>query len=161
MCTNELDDTEVDAIFHMMDEEDVVRILRHPATMIASDGEVPVFGQDAPHPRSYGTFARILGVYVREKKVLSLEDAVRKMSSFPAARAGIHDRGLLRPGMKADVVVFDANRIGDKATYTQPHAYAEGVSHVFVNGVLVVDGGTVTKSLPGKVLRMGNAAAAR
>lgn len=145
----------------MMDEEDVVRILRHPATMIASDGEVPVFGQDAPHPRSYGTFARILGVYVREKKVLSLEDAVRKMSSFPAARAGIHDRGLLRPGMKADVVVFDANRIGDKATYTQPHAYAEGVSHVFVNGVLVVDGGTVTKSLPGKVLRMGNAAAAR
>jgi N-acyl-D-amino-acid deacylase len=144
----------VGAIFHTMNEEDVVRILRHPATMIASDGEVVVFGKDAPHPRSYGTFARVLGVYVREKNVLSLEEAVRKMSSFPAMRAGITDRGLLRPGMKADVVVFDANRIIDKATFTKPHAYAEGVSHVLVNGVLVVDGGTVTKATPGKVLRM-------
>ncbi|HVG24480.1 MAG TPA: D-aminoacylase [Thermoanaerobaculia bacterium] len=146
----------VGAIFHTMNEEDVVRILRHPATMIASDGEVPIFGQDAPHPRSYGTFARVLGVYVREKKVLSLEDAVRKMSSFPAARAGLHDRGLLRPGMKADVVVFDPNRIIDKATFTQPHAYAEGVSHVLVNGVFVVDNAKVTKATPGKVLRMRN-----
>jgi N-acyl-D-amino-acid deacylase len=152
-----LEKSDADAIFHMMNEEDVERILRHPATMIASDGEVPVFGKDAPHPRSYGTFARVLAVYVREKKVLSLEDAVRKMSSFPAARAGIYDRGLLRPGMKADVVVFDANRIIDKATFTQPHAYAEGVSHVLVNGVLVVDGGKVTKATPGKVLRMRSA----
>jgi dihydroorotase/N-acyl-D-amino-acid deacylase len=122
---------------------------------------VPVFGEDAPHPRSYGTFARVLGRYVREQNVLSLEDAVRKMSSFPATRAGIHDRGLLRPGMKADVVVFDADRIADKATFTQPHAYAEGVSHVLVNGVLVVDGGKVTKATPGKVLRMRSAPAAQ
>jgi N-acyl-D-amino-acid deacylase len=150
--------SEVSAIFHMMNEEDVVRILRHPATMIASDGEVPVFGEDAPHPRSYGTFARVLGVYVREKKVLSLEEAVRKMSSLPAARAGIYDRGLLRPGMKADVVVLDPDRIADKATFTQPHAYAVGVSHVLVNGVPVVDGGKVTKATPGKVLRMRSAA---
>jgi N-acyl-D-amino-acid deacylase len=153
--------SDVDATFHMMSEEDVVRILRHPATMIASDGEVPVFGHDAPHPRSYGTFARVLGRYVREQKVLSLEDAVRKMSSFPAARAGIYDRGLLRPGMKADVVVFDADRIIDKATFTQPHAYAVGFSHVLVNGVLVVDGGKVTRATPGKALRMRNAADAR
>ena len=131
-----------------------MRILRHPATMIASDGEVPVFGEDAPHPRSYGTFARILGRYVRQMNVLSLEEAVRKMSSFPAMRAGITNRGLLRPGMKADIVVFDADRIIDKATFTQPHAYAEGVSHVLVNGVLVVDDGTVTKATPGNVLRM-------
>ena len=75
-----------------------MRILRHPATMIASDGEVPIFGRANPHPRSYGTFARVLGVYVREKKVLTLEDAVRKMSSFPAARLGLSDRGVLRAG---------------------------------------------------------------
>ena len=153
--------SDVGAIFHTMNEEDVVRILRHPATMIASDGEVVIFGKDAPHPRSYGTFARVLGRYVREQKALSLEDAVRKMSSFPAARAGLTDRGLLRPGMKADVVLFDANRIADKATFTQPHAYAVGVSHVLVNGVLVVDGGKVTKATPGKVLRMRTATPAR
>ena len=143
----------VGAIFHTMNEEDVVRILRHPATMIASDGEVPVFGKDAPHPRSYGTFARVLGVYVREKKVLTLEDAIRKMTSYPASRVGITDRGLLRPGMKADIVVFDPDRIIDKATFTNPHAYAEGVAHVLVNGVLVVDGGKVTANRPGRVLR--------
>jgi N-acyl-D-amino-acid deacylase len=148
-----MEKSEVAATFHMMSEEDVVRILRHPATMIASDGEVPVFGKDAPHPRSYGTFARVLGVYVREKKVLTLEDAIRKMSSYPASRVGITDRGLLRPGMKADVVVFDADRIIDTATYTNPHAYAEGVAQVLVNGVLVVDEGKVTKNRPGKVLR--------
>lgn len=148
-----IEKSDVGAIFHMMNEEDVVRILRHPATMIASDGEVPIFGKDAPHPRSYGTFARVLGVYVREKKVLTLEDAVRKMTSYPASRVGITDRGLLRPGMKADVVVFDANRIVDKATFTNPHAYAEGVAHVLVNGVFVVDEGKVTKNRPGMVLR--------
>jgi N-acyl-D-amino-acid deacylase len=148
-----IEKSDVFAIFHMMNEEDVVRILRHPATMIASDGEVPVFGKEAPHPRSYGTFARILGVYVREQNVLTLEDAIRKMTSAPASRVGITDRGLLRPGMKADVVVFDPNRIIDKATYTNPHAYAEGVAHVLVNGAFVVDEGKVTKNRPGKVLR--------
>ena len=91
-----------------MSEDDLVRILRHPATMVASDGEVPTFGRANPHPRSYGTFARVLGVYVREKQVLTLEEAVRKMTSFPAARCGLADRGVLRPGMKADIAVFDA-----------------------------------------------------
>jgi N-acyl-D-amino-acid deacylase len=148
-----IEKSDVFAIFHMMNEEDVLRILRHPATMIASDGEVPVFGKEAPHPRSYGTFARVLGVYVREQKVLTLEDAIRKMTSSPASRVGLTDRGLLRPGMKADVVIFDANRIIDKSTYTNPHAYAEGVAHVLVNGELVVDEGKVTKNRPGKVLR--------
>jgi dihydroorotase/N-acyl-D-amino-acid deacylase len=144
---------QVRGIYHTMNEEDVVRILRHPATMIASDGEVPVFGENSPHPRSYGTFARVLGRYVREQKILTLEEAVRKMTSMPAERVSIHDRGLLRPGMKADVVVFDANTIGDRATFEKPHQYAVGVSHVLVNGVLVVDDGKVTAARPGRVLR--------
>ena len=82
-----------------------MRILKHPATMVASDGGMPIFGEAIPHPRSYGTFARVLGRYVRERKALTLEEAVRKMSSLPAARLGLADRGLLRPGMKADIVV--------------------------------------------------------
>jgi dihydroorotase/N-acyl-D-amino-acid deacylase len=143
----------VSGIFHAMKEDDVVRIMKHPTTMIASDGEVPVFGKASPHPRSYGTFARVLGRYVREQKVLSLEDAIRKMTSMPAARVGLYERGLLRPGMKADLVVFNPATITDKATFEKPHQYAEGVSHVLVNGVLVVDDGRVTGARPGRVLR--------
>jgi N-acyl-D-amino-acid deacylase len=97
------------------------RILAHPATMIASDGEVTIFGRSAPHPRSYGTFVRVLSEYVREKGTLSLEDAVRKMSAFPAARIGLADREVLRPGMKADIAVFDPARVRDMATYDRPH----------------------------------------
>ena len=94
-------------IFHAIGEEDLQRILVHPATMIASDGEVPIFGRNVPHPRSYGTFARVLGVYVRDKKLLPLEAAVQKMSAFPAQRLGLSDRGVLRAGLKADIAVFD------------------------------------------------------
>src|SRR5262249_32878748 len=100
-------------IFHAIAEEDLRRILRHPATMIASDGGIPVFGKSNLHPRNYGTFARVLAVYVRDLNVITLEDAIRKMSSFPAQRLGLTDRGLLRPGMKADVVVFDPARVRD------------------------------------------------
>jgi len=139
-------------IFHAMSDEDLERIIRHPATMIASDGEVPTFGESNPHPRSYGTFARVLAVYVREKKILTLEDAVRKMSSFPAARLGLADRGLLRPGMKADIAVFDPARVRDLATYAQPHQYAEGFSHVIVNGKVVFEDGAMTAARPGWVL---------
>jgi dihydroorotase/N-acyl-D-amino-acid deacylase len=139
-------------IFHAMSERDLARILRHPATMIASDGEVPIFGRANPHPRSYGTFARVLGVYVRERKVLTLEDAIRKMTAFPAARLGLTDRGVLRPGMKADVAVFDAERVRDTATYEKPHQYAEGFSHVIVNGQVVYENGEMTAARPGRVL---------
>jgi N-acyl-D-amino-acid deacylase len=139
-------------IFHAMSERDLVRILRHPATMVASDGEVPIFGRANPHPRSYGTFARVLGVYVREKKVLTLEDAVRKMSAFPAARLGLTDRGVLRPGLKADLAVFDAASVRDTATYEKPHQYAEGFSHVIVNGQIVFENGEMTAARPGRVL---------
>ena len=143
----------VGGIFHAMAEADVERILRHPATMIASDGEVPIFGRSSPHPRSYGTFARVLGRYVREKKVITLEEAVRKMSSMPARRVGIRDRGMLQPGFKADVVVFDPATVTDRATFEKPHQYAEGFSHVLVNGVLVIDEGKATGERPGAVLR--------
>lgn len=139
-------------IFHAMDERDLVRILKHPATMIASNGEIPVFGRANPHPRSYGTFARVLGVYVREKKVLTLEEAIRKMSAFPAARLGLTDRGVLRPGMKADIAIFDPSIVKDLATYTNPHQYAEGFTQVLVNGQVVFENGEMTDARPGRVL---------
>jgi dihydroorotase/N-acyl-D-amino-acid deacylase len=139
-------------VFHAIAEEDVERILASPLTMVASDGEVPVFGRGAPHPRSYGTFARVLGVYVREKHLLTLEEAVRKMTSFPAARLGLVDRGLVRPGMKADLNVFDPATIRDRATFEKPHQHAEGVSLVVVNGEIVLDGDRLTAARPGRVL---------
>jgi N-acyl-D-amino-acid deacylase len=139
-------------IFHAIAEEDVERILRSRLTMIGSDGEIPTFGRGAPHPRSYGTFARVLGRYVRERKALTLEEAVRKMTSLPAMRLKLADRGLLRPGMKADVAVFDPARVADKATFLQPHQYAEGFAHVLVNGKPVVLNGKVTEERPGRVL---------
>jgi N-acyl-D-amino-acid deacylase len=144
------------AIYHAISEDDLVRIMKHPATMIASDASpgIPTFGKDVPHPRAYGTFARVLGVYVREKHVLTLEDAVRKMSSFPASRMGLRDRGLLRPGMKADVVVFDAATIADRATFEKPHQYAEGVSAVIVNGHVTFAAGQMTGERGGRALRL-------
>jgi N-acyl-D-amino-acid deacylase len=139
-------------IYHAIDEQDLQRILRHPATMIASDGGVPVFGEGSPHPRNYGTFSRVLGRYVRELKIITLEDAVRKMTAFPAQRLGLQDRGVLREGLKADVAVFDPAAVGDRATFEQPHQYAEGVSLVLVNGEVVFESGAVTAARPGRIL---------
>jgi N-acyl-D-amino-acid deacylase len=140
------------AIFHAIDEADLVRILRSPYTMIASDGEIPVFGQASPHPRSYGTFARVLGVYVREKHVLTLEEAVRRMTGYPASRLKLWDRGLLRPGMKADIVVFDPERIADRSQYDKPHQYSVGVRDVLVNGRAVLRNGEVTAERSGRIV---------
>jgi N-acyl-D-amino-acid deacylase len=139
-------------IFHAMSEPDLLRILKHPATMIGSDGEVPIFGRANPHPRSYGTFARVLGKYVRDDKALTLEDAIRKMTSFPAARLGFTDRGVLRPGMKADIAIFDPAKVRDTATFTAPHSYAEGFFAVIVNGQVVFEKGAMTEARPGRVL---------
>jgi N-acyl-D-amino-acid deacylase len=139
-------------IFHAIDEDDLQRILRHPATMIASDGEVPVFGQASPHPRSYGTFVRVLGRYVRDLKTITLEEAVRKMSAFPAQRIGLADRGVLREGMKADIAVFDPATVRDMATFERPHQYAEGVTQVIVNGQVVFDAGRMSDARPGRIL---------
>jgi N-acyl-D-amino-acid deacylase len=126
--------------------------MQSPYSMIASDGDIPVFGQASPHPRSYGTFARVLGVYVREKHVLTLEEAVRRMSSYPAERLKIWDRGLLRPGMKADIVVFDPATVADRSVYDKPHQYSVGFRDVIVNGKLAVHGDKVTAERPGRVL---------
>jgi dihydroorotase/N-acyl-D-amino-acid deacylase len=139
-------------IFHAIDEADLERILKDPVTMIASDGEVPVFGRASPHPRSYGTFVRVLGRYVRERRAISLPDAVRKMTSFPAQRVGLLDRGVLRPGMKADIAVWDAATIADRATFEQPHQYAAGVHAVVVNGQIVFQHDAMTPARPGRVL---------
>ena len=139
-------------IFHAINEEDLQRILVHPATMVGSDGEIPIFGRNHPHPRSYGTFARVLGVYVRDKKLLSLETAVQKMSAFPAQRLGFADRGVIRQGLKADIAVFDPATVRDTATFEKPHSYAEGVSYVLVNGQVVFENGRMTDARPGRVL---------
>ncbi len=139
-------------IFHAIDERDLERILACPLTMIASDGEVPIFGKASPHPRSYGTFARVLAVYWREKGLLTLEDAVRKMTGLPAWRLGLRDRGILRPGMKADITIFDPARVRDTATYENPHRYAEGFAHVIVNGQVIFENGAMTAARPGRIL---------
>ena len=139
-------------IFHAIDERDLVRVLAHPATMVASDGGVQVFGRAAPHPRSYGTFVRVLGRYVREQGVITLEDAVRKMSALPAQRTGLLDRGLLRPGMKADIAIVDPETVSDRATFERPHQYAVGVATVIVNGRVAFEDGAMTAERPGRVL---------
>ena len=139
-------------IFHAIGEEDLQRILVHPATMIASDGEVAIFGRNVPHPRSYGTFVRVLGLYVREKKLLPVEVAVQKMSALPAQRLGLSDRGVLRTGLKADIAIFDPDTVRDTATFEKPHSYAEGVIAVIVNGQVVFEDGKMTAARPGRVL---------
>jgi dihydroorotase/N-acyl-D-amino-acid deacylase len=140
-------------VFHAIDEGDVRRIMAHPMTMIASDGRLTRPGDGVPHPRAYGTFPRVLGEYVREQQVLSLEAAVRKMTGMPAARLGLADRGCLRAGCVADVTLFDPARVRDAATFTDPHHYAEGIPWVIVNGVPVVADGAPTPARPGRLLR--------
>jgi len=140
-------------IYHCLNEEDVRRIMRHRCTMHASDGTVLPFGEGVPHPRSYGTFPRILGEYVRERKILTLEDAVRKMTSLPAQRTGLLPRGVIRPGAFADLVIFDPERIIDRATFLEPHQYPEGIETVILNGKVVFQDGKLTDNRPGRVLR--------
>jgi N-acyl-D-amino-acid deacylase len=141
------------AIYHVLDEADVRRIMQHPYAMIASDGRLSTPGDGHPHPRAYGTFPRTLGRYVRDEKVLTLEQAINKMSGMPAARLGLKDRGVLKEGAFADVVVFDASRVADAATFDVPHQYAVGIDYVLVNGIAAVDGGRYTDSRSGRVLR--------
>ncbi len=139
-------------VYQAMDEPDVQSIMRQPFTMIASDSGVRAFGSGVPHPRGYGNNARVLGRYVRELKIISLEDAVRKMTSLPAQTFGFKDRGLIREGLAADLVIFDETAVGDKATFDQPHQYAIGFSSVIVNGQVVFDGQQMTGAMSGKAL---------
>ncbi len=143
------------AIYHVLDDGDVERIMRHPQTMIASDGRLARLGEGQPHPRWYGTFPRVLGVYVRERKVLTLEQAIHKMTGLPAARLGLRDRGGVAEGYYADLVVFDAATVRDRATFQAPHQYPEGIDYVLVNGVPAVDGGRYVNARAGRVLRRG------
>ncbi|MBI3680985.1 MAG: D-aminoacylase [Acidobacteria bacterium] len=147
----------VPTVYFHHSEEDMRYALRQPFVSIGSDGtavatEGPLAAGN-PHPRYYGTFPRVLGRYVREEKVITLEEAVRKMTSANAAKVRIYDRGLLRPGMAADVTVFDALRVIDHATYEKPHQYAGGVEYVIVNGAVVLDQGKHTGARPGVILR--------
>jgi N-acyl-D-amino-acid deacylase len=141
----------------MMNEKDVQTALREPWVDIASDGSSVstegLLSAGHPHPRNFGTFPRILGHYVRDEKVLTLEDGVRRMTSLPAQRLGLKDRGLLREGYWADVVVFDPDRIGDMATFASPKQYPTGINYVVVNGRIVIDQGNHTGERPGMVLR--------
>ena len=142
----------VTAVYHAINPDDVDRIMQHPATAIGSDGPVGIFGEGTPHPRQYGSFARVLGYYVRERGILKLEQAVRKMSSQSAKRLGIHDRGLIAEGYYADIAVFDPNQIIDKAGFENPHQYSVGMKFVIVNGITVVEEGKHNGNRPGKVI---------
>jgi len=147
----------VPTVYFHHSEEDMRYALKQPFVSIGSDGTaVTTEGPLAaghPHPRYYGTFPRILGRYVRDEKVLTLEEAVRKMTSANAAKIGAFDRGILRPGMMADVAIFDAVSIIDNATFEKPHQYAAGVEYVIVNGKIVLDGGRHTGARPGVILK--------
>jgi N-acyl-D-aspartate/D-glutamate deacylase len=141
------------AIYHSMDEADVERIMRHPLAMFETDGDPVGYGIGYPHPRSYGAFPRVLARYVRERGVLSLEEAVKKMTSMPADQIHQPERGRIAEGMFADVTVFDPLTIEDRATYDDPHQYPFGIRHVIVNGVPVIAEGALTGERPGRVLR--------
>lgn len=140
-------------IYHVLDEGDVRRIMRHPWTAIASDGRLSRPGAGVPHPRAYGTFPRVLGQYVRELGALTLEDAVRKMTGLSAARMGLTDRGRVAEGSMADLVVFDPATVADRATFAEPHQYPAGIDYVIVNGQVTVDNGAMTPIRAGRVLR--------
>lgn len=140
-------------VFHGIGEEDVRRIMQYPFNMFASDASIRIYGQGVPHPRGYGTNARVLGRYVRDEGVLSLEEAVRRMTSLPALKFRLQDRGLLREGYSADVVVFDEKEVSDLSTFEHPHQYARGFRYVLVNGQVVVENGQHLGTRSGKALR--------
>lgn len=150
----------VDVVLHCMDEGDVETIMAVPWVSVCTDGEAkrpahPVLGRGVPHPRTYGSAPRVLGRYVRERSILALETAVAKLSSVPAARLGLTDRGLLRVGWKADVVIFDAGTVADTATFEDPAQYPVGIRDVIVNGRAAVRDGEETGERPGRLLRRG------
>ena len=141
-------------VFHGMSEPDLKKFLTQPLTMIASDSGIRKFGEAVPHPRGYGNNARILGRYVRDQKVISIEDAVRKMTSLPARTFRLGERGELHPGAIADVVIFDPATVNDPSTYDDPHHYATGFSDVIVNGIPVIRAGQLTPARPGQAVRL-------
>ena len=140
-------------VYHSMGDEDVDRIMKYPFTAVASDGGVREFGVGVPHPRSYGTNARVLAEYVRKRHVLTLEDAIRRMTTLPARTFNFQNRGQLREGAAADIVIFDPEKVEDRATFINPHQYSAGFDFVLVNGRIAVDNGQLTQARGGAVLR--------
>ena len=140
------------AVFHGMSEQDVKRIMQYPFNMFASDATIRTFGFGMPHPRGYGTNARVMAEYVRDQKIISLEEAIRRMTSLPAQKFQLKDRGLLREGYAADIVIFDEKEVQDVSTYDRPHAYSKGFHYVIVNGVLTVDNETHNGARAGHAL---------
>ncbi len=141
------------AVYHAMSEQDVVRIMQHEKTMVASDGGIHMPADDMPHPRNYGSFSRVLGLYVRERGILDFAEAVHRMSMMPADRIGLSDRGRIEEGAIADIAVLDPETVADRATFRNPHQFSIGVHHVFVNGVPVLLDRRMTGARPGRVLR--------
>jgi N-acyl-D-amino-acid deacylase len=148
-------------VFHGMGDEDVKRIMQYPFNMFASDASVRLFGVGAPHPRGYGTNARVLAKYVRDEHVISLEEAIRRMTSLPAQKFGLRDRGLLREGFAADIVIFDEKQVKDMSTYEKPHAYSTGFAYVLVNGQVVLQNDTHLGVRSGQTLTGAGAASAK
>ncbi len=146
---------EASMVFHGMWEKDVKTIMQYPYNMFASDASIRIFGKGVPHPRGYGTNARVLGKYVREQQVLSLEEAIRRMTSLPATKFHLSGRGLLLEGMYADIVVFNPETVSDLSTYTKPHAYSTGFSAVIVNGKVVLENGKHLGVRAGRGIRNG------
>ena len=140
-----------------LDDTYLQMVFRHPVTMFGSDGYAlapyGILGEGVPHPRSYGAFPRVLGRYVRERRLFTWQEAIRKMTSLPASFLGIKDRGLIQEGMWADILIFDPKRIIDTATFSDPHRYPAGIEYVISNGVIAVEQNEHTGALPGKVLR--------
>jgi N-acyl-D-amino-acid deacylase len=151
-----ISESQVACVFFSQDEGIMKTLMREPFVSVGSDSSARapygVLGKTSTHPRAYGTFARVLGRYVREERVLTLEEAVKKMTSMTAERFGLTDRGVIREGAWADLVLFDAQSVSDRATYTDPHQYAGGIPYVLVNGTVVIDQGQHTGALPGQVL---------
>jgi N-acyl-D-amino-acid deacylase len=144
------------AIYHMMIEEDIERIMKSPFTSIASDGSAVTYQEGVPHLRNYGTYPRVLGKYVREQGVLSLEEAIYKMTKLPAQSMKLKTRGTLAEGMTADINIFNPVTVSDHYDWPNPHQYATGFSYVIVNGVPVIDRNKRTSEFPGAVLRRGD-----
>ena len=151
------DESRIETIYFLMSDENIRKQIRQPWVSFGSDAGAPapegVFLKSNTHPRAYGNFANLLGKYVREEHVITLPEAVRRMTSYAATDLGIAERGLLKSGYFADVVVFDPATIAAKATYASPHQYAVGVAHVFINGVQVLQDGEHTGAKPGRVVR--------
>lgn len=144
-------------VYHFMSDDDVKTIMKHPFVSIASDAGLNTLGQGVPHPRGYGDTVRVLGKYVRDEALITLEDAIRKMTSLPAQFFGFTDRGVIKSGAFADIVIFNPATVGDTATYDQPHAYPSGIASVLVNGVVTVDHGTHTGARAGKIVTKSRA----